>query len=219
VPSDNRPGKNPPVLSTVGEHDQGGEATPVSEEGLTGKSTQNGKAGAENGGEVNPGRLMPTKLPRFKARKKNEPYKKVRRIWLESDFLLSDAYRKLPCGARDVLNIFLYKRRMKKIKTPAGRTNGWIIWNNGEITFHYREAKEQLGMPNKTFTASIDRLVDHGIIDITEQGSGYDRRPTKYAFSERWRKYGTSEFQNKPRRKVKTQHGFLKPKKERGGGT
>ena len=92
-----------------------------------------------------------------------------------------------------------------KLKTKKGRSNDWIIENNGEIVFTYAEAEKQ-GIGRREFRNAIDQLVDKGFLDITHQGSGGHKGDTsKYALSERWKDYGTKEFQptRTPRKKDK----------------
>jgi hypothetical protein len=71
-----------------------------------------------------------------------------------------------------------------------------IITNNGEIIFTYGEAKE-LGIKSPdTFFKVIRELVeDKGFIDVAESGHWYEKKPTKYSISQRWKRYGTSDYE------------------------
>ncbi|MFC1651315.1 hypothetical protein ACFL2X_07065 [Candidatus Latescibacterota bacterium] len=71
-----------------------------------------------------------------------------------------------------------------------------MIRNNGEIVFTYDEAKEY-GLSKDVFTRSIDKLVQVGFLDIEKIGG--NRNPNNYALSDRWMKYGTSNFEEKIR--------------------
>jgi hypothetical protein len=83
--------------------------------------------------------------------------------------------------------------RKKTSKHKKGYKN-LTITNNGEIMFTYGEAKE-LGMrSSETFGRVIRELVERGFIDIALQGNWYQKEPTKFAISERWKRYGTPDF-------------------------
>ena len=96
------------------------------------------------------------------------------------------------------LNFCLKKQVDKNGNKQHPRESDWIITNNGEITYYYSEAQKQ-GISRGAFSKAIDQLVEKGFIDITVPGRGAARIATKYAFSERWRKYGTADFESVPR--------------------
>ena len=115
-------------------------------------------------------------------------------------FYASDAYWSLNGSAIKVLEIFYLKRQLidskiaQKLKIPSDSAK--MIRNNGEIIFTYKEA-EEYGISNDVFTKSIDKLIYVGFIDISEIGG--NRIPNKYAMSNRWIKYGTSDAETKRR--------------------
>jgi len=85
----------------------------------------------------------------------------------------------------------------------SDRKNGgkrWDIINDGEITFTYKEAK-MMGISTPTFARAIDQLVRFGFIEIKRTGQGLCKSTTHYAFSGRWRNYGTDKFIEKFRPK------------------
>ncbi len=93
----------------------------------------------------------------------------------------------------------------------AGRAGKekWIIKNNGEIIFSYAMGKSELDMAPTTFMRSIDKLVDHGLIDITYSGSGGRKGDcSKYSISSRWKNFGTDAFIKKSRPKDLRHVGF-----------
>jgi hypothetical protein len=104
---------------------------------------------------------------------------------------------------------------MKPVNPKKGREKDFFIANNGKIVFTYAEAKKELGMPSSTFMKSIDKLIEVGLIDVIHAGSG-GRSPDGlhgdvglYAISERWKKYGTPDFEVKTRQKDdRTGRGF-----------
>jgi len=60
--------------------------------------------------------------------------------------------------------------------------------------FTYAEARD-LGICNSSrFFTILKQLVAIGFLDPEHQGGAYGKDPSSYAFSERWKKYGTSEF-------------------------
>ena len=123
-------------------------------------------------------------------------------IWFEKDLLRSEAFRSLRGKAWIVYLDFLKKRTWQKLKHKS-RSDSYVIINNGEITYSYKEA-ELKGTSKDQFRNAIDELQAKGFIDIREYGSGgHDRKQTKYIIDDRWRKYGTSDFRppRKPRRK------------------
>ncbi len=109
---------------------------------------------------------------------------------------------------KTVLGHFWCKRRPVKNK----KTGEWYLLNNGEIMYTYDEAKRN-GILASRFTRSLDNLIKYGWLDITRTGAGQVRTTTLYAMSERWRKWGTAEFQEAARPKKARWHdriGFQK---------
>jgi hypothetical protein len=87
----------------------------------------------------------------------------------------------------------------------------WDIANNGEIVFTYKEAKEKYGISYGAFRDAIDELRDKGFVDIAESGAGLYKSANLYAISDRWRLYGTPEYEKpKPRPKGPMNRGFQK---------
>ncbi|MBA7581159.1 hypothetical protein ES708_23061 [subsurface metagenome] len=72
--------------------------------------------------------------------------------------------------------------------------------NERHIIFTYKEAIKI--MNNITFIKSRDRLLENGLIDIVKRG-GFNKEPTIYGLSDRWKKFGTKEFVKFNRRKIK----------------
>ncbi len=117
--------------------------------------------------------------------------------WVEREIIESDAFTGLPGKAPIVYYHFLLKRRKNK-----DRKGKWHWWNLRELTFSYREA-EELGISNRAFNLAIDKLIEHGFIDIIEPGNGLvEGKCTLYGLSERWRKFGTPEFVPAKRKKA-----------------
>ena len=70
--------------------------------------------------------------------------------------------------------------------------------NADDISLTYKEAGKYMNA--RTFTKSIDELIEHGFIKIVRQ-SWTSRECNIYAFSENWKRFGTTEFLMEPRRK------------------
>lgn len=121
-------------------------------------------------------------------------------IYLERQMLKSEVFRRLPAKAIVILMDFLSKRQVAPRKTSKGDTT-YTITNNGEIEYCFSEA-EKKGISKQSFNHNRDILLERGFIDIAHSGCG-GRKGDKnlYAISNRWRKWGTSEFEYRKRDK------------------
>ena len=99
--------------------------------------------------------------------------------------------------------LFLSKRQLKRL----GKDKSPTIANNDEIVFTYDEA-EDYGIGRQAFMRGRDQLIEHGFIDIAKTGAGLYQSETWYFISQRWKKYGTDDFQPKVREKRKQDFGF-----------
>ena len=109
------------------------------------------------------------------------------------DLLHSKAYRDLTYGpAIKVLNWFYEKIRVEVNKKKRGKDRYRII-NDGDIDFTYREAIFR-GLTPQKFSKALRELHQFGFIDIKKPGSALKGDFTVFAFSERWKAYGTSDF-------------------------
>jgi hypothetical protein len=125
-------------------------------------------------------------------------------IWIEREMILSPAFRKLNGRAMEVLLLFLYRRQW----SLPSRKGKWYTTNNGEIVFPYKEAKKRFKIPKSSFARAIDKLMEHGFIDIAHLGGGLIGDCTKYSISNRWRNYDTDRFVQKKRPKDTRGFGF-----------
>lgn len=78
--------------------------------------------------------------------------------------------------------------------------------NEDNISFTYAEG-ERL-MNKRTFTKSIDQLIDLGFIKIVRQG-WTTREPNIYGFSDQWQRYGLEELKISSRSKRATSRGKI----------
>jgi hypothetical protein len=141
--------------------------------------------------------------------------RRYRKFFLERDLLFAKAFWSLPADAVRVYLIFLNKLVVKRpLASKEKRKWGYIVVNNGELRFTFKEGKEKFGIPNKQFGRTIDRLIESGFLDIAQRGDGMHRQPTLYAVSERWRLFGTTEFKPATRAKRNLHYGFCRPKRK-----
>ena len=125
-------------------------------------------------------------------------------IWIEREMILSSAFHKLNGRAIEVLLLFLYRRQWSQ----PSQKGKWYTTNNGEIVFPYKEAKKRFKIPKSSFARAIDKLMEHGFIDIAHLGGGLIGDCTRYSISGRWRKYGTDSFVQQKRPKDTRGFGF-----------
>lgn len=124
-------------------------------------------------------------------------------IVIDKMLIRSKAFRSLNGNAIVVLLDFLMKRRIKKIKGTNGRRGEAVILNNGQIEYSYTEALSKAPSISRVkFVKALDELIKHGFIDIIKQGNGGVRGDKSlYSISDRWKKFGTTEFIEAERRK------------------
>ncbi len=138
-----------------------------------------------------------------------------RDVLLPWDLLESNAFLELK-GAKSirVLIRFYQKRRWAKVRRR-------IEYISESMAFTYSEAQE-LGIGPSRFHEIIPELHRLGFIDIEHQGGGLMKDYSRYSISNRWRKYGTPDFEHKekprsvrPGRDIRT----LKQRKTQAAGT
>ena len=115
---------------------------------------------------------------------------------LEPDLIESEAFLSLSSvAAMKVLIRFHQKAHRKRTKGKSKNLGKMVITNNGDIVFTYAEALE-LGIPKATFVRALKELVEtKGFIDIAEPGNWFLKQPTKFAISQRWKRYGTPDYE------------------------
>ena len=129
---------------------------------------------------------------------------KSKNIWIEREMILSPAFHKLNGRSMKVLLLFLIRRQWKQ----AGRKGKWCTTNDGQIVFPYKEAKKIFKIPKSSFARAIDKLMEHGFIDIAHLGGGLIGDCTRYFISSRWKYYDTDHFIQKKRPKDTRGFGF-----------
>ena len=121
---------------------------------------------------------------------------------LEPALIESDAFLNLSGKAAIVCLIRFHQKAYRKNTRGKKGLKNLTITNNGEIIFTEAEAKELGIKSSETFQRVLREFIeDKGFIDISESGNWYLKKPTKFAISERWKRYGTPEYekQEKPR--------------------
>ena len=116
---------------------------------------------------------------------------------LELALIESNAFLNLSGKAALVCLIRFHQKAYKKRQSRKKRgMKDLVITNNGEIVFTYAEARELGIKSTDTFHRVIRELVEgKGFIDIAEFGNWYEKKPTKFSISERWKKYGTIDYE------------------------
>lgn len=93
-----------------------------------------------------------------------------------------------------VLLEFYRRRKIHKPKDRRGKHSKPVILNNGELVFTFRDATQRMKLSQTTFSRALTELVALGFLDVAEPPCGLHRQPTKWALSERWRRYGQTDF-------------------------
>jgi hypothetical protein len=123
-------------------------------------------------------------------------YKIRTNIWIEWDMFYSEAFRCLSASAIKTLMRCFQKRKWEKKKVHGKKQ---IVYIDDGFTFPYTEAAA-LGIAGDTqHWKNMKKLVEVGFLEVVHQGGWYQKHEREkdysvYKHSERWRKYGTSEF-------------------------
>lgn len=136
--------------------------------------------------------------------------KKNRNIWFDRALFESKAFMALKTAtAHKILAIFWTKRQMEQLGRKGKEQ--WNIRNNGEIVFTYKKAEADYGIKPGAFKRGIRELREKGFIDIASSGMGVHRVTNLYEISDRWKNYGTDNYEPpKPRKKGPINRGFQK---------
>jgi hypothetical protein len=136
-------------------------------------------------------------------------------LYIERAILRSEAYLTLK-KTKSIPIYFHFRTRMKMEHTGKGKQKKWVCTNNGKIVFPYSDAKK-LGCSTKQFFDAKKELIEHGFIDVNNDGGIYDGDASTYIISERWRKFGANDFEFKTLLKDKREgRGFTAARKKYG---
>ena len=132
--------------------------------------------------------------------RKDKKYRFRVDIWLGHEMFYSEPFRLLSAKASWVLLRFLQKRKWVYPRR-SGTMKRKPIYDNTGIVFTYAEANH-FGISTSTFHTITKTLVRLGFIDVEHQGGAYGQDYSRYAISDRWRRYGTPEFREVIKRRV-----------------
>jgi hypothetical protein len=124
---------------------------------------------------------------------RNAKYQLRRDVFVGWGILESAAFQTLSAAGIRILLRFLQKRTWVKVKKKT-------IYENGGLSFTYTEAN-LMGIKGTTFYEAIVRLIEIGFIDLEHQGGAYGKDYSRYVISERWRDFGTDNFQRVEKRR------------------
>ena len=123
------------------------------------------------------------------AEKRNVNKKLPPFVPLPLDMLESHAYQELPHSAAKALVFFLYKPIKAHIYFRDPKFYAW------QFEFTYAEAG-QWGFAKATWNRCLRDLLSHGFIDLVSKGDlkSRGRSSSRFVLSQRWRNYGTLQF-------------------------
>lgn len=132
-----------------------------------------------------------------------QKFKIKRKIMIDPDMFYSEAFKGLSASALKTLMRCLQKRKWDKVKIHRKKQN---VYRNDDFIFPYREAAF-LGIGTTQHWTNIKKLIEVGFIDLVCQGGWYQKNEREkdysvYKLSERWKKYGTPDFQEIKKSKV-----------------
>jgi hypothetical protein len=114
------------------------------------------------------------------------------KIWIDPEMYASDPFITLSASALRTLLRCLQKRKWE-------RKRGKIVYVNEGFTFPYTEAA-RLKIGTTQHWKNMRQLVELGFIDVVHQGGWYQKHEREkdysvYRLSDRWKQYGTKEFE------------------------
>jgi hypothetical protein len=126
-------------------------------------------------------------------RQKTRGYRLKRMAWVEPEMMESEAFRSLDRRPLWVLLRFHQKVTWSEMKQGGRKVK---VYEKTGLVFTYHEA-EGFGIPSGTFLRSIRILVEKGFLDVEYRGGrmGQGRDYSRFKLSDRWRKWGTNDFQ------------------------
>ena len=125
-------------------------------------------------------------------------------IWIKSDMFYSEAFKSLTRSAMLILMRCLQKRKGERQKIHGEKQT--IYFNDGFI-FPYSEMESLFKIGGTTCWKNVKKLIEVGFLDLVYQGGWYQKHERErdfsvYKYSERWRNYGTPEFEKVEKKKV-----------------
>lgn len=126
-------------------------------------------------------------------------YKIKNQIWIEPDMFYSEAWHALGKSA-SVINTLLRCLQKRKWEYQKINKKRERIYTNDGFTFPYHEAAGLKIAGTTQYWKNLRKLVEVGFLDPVHQGGWYTKKEkakdySVYKFSDRWRAYGTPDFQ------------------------
>jgi hypothetical protein len=125
-----------------------------------------------------------------------EDYKRKSKRWairVDYELLHSEAFRSLRYAP--TLKVLCWSYEKRKIRKTGSRKNRYQEIDD-PFSFTFSEAALR-GLTHKQFGRAIRELYGRGFLELEKHGSGMHKDFSLYCFSERWRKFGTPEFERK----------------------
>ena len=119
--------------------------------------------------------------------------------YYRNEVWFSEAFKKLPRSAIDLLQCFATEIRKKQ----KGRK--WPIVNNGEISVTQSQFLKLTGYSKSTYIKERNRLIEHGFLIITYLGGGGSGDRSLYKLlicddipkeKQRWRRYPKEDWKH-----------------------
>ena len=122
--------------------------------------------------------------------------------YYKNEVWFSEAFKKLPRSAIDLLQCFATEIRKKQSKRKNGK---WEITNNGELSCTESQFRKLTGYSKGTYIKVRNLLIEHGFLKITYQGGGGSGDRSMYKLlicddvpeeKQRWRKYPNESWKH-----------------------
>ena len=129
------------------------------------------------------------------------------KILIDAEMFYSEPFNALSASALRTLMRCLQKRKWKKERV-GGRKK--IVYTNEGFIFPYAEAAF-LNIGTTQFWKNMNQLIALGFIDLVYRGGWYQKHERErdysvYRLSDRWKKYGTPEFERVVKEKKLAPH-------------
>ncbi|MGA3279903.1 MAG: hypothetical protein ABSD50_02835 [Smithella sp.] len=139
-------------------------------------------------------------------------------IWIEPEIFYSKAFEAIKRAGSTIVTLMrcLQKRKWEYQKT---RRKKQVVYLDDGFIFPYDEAAF-LGIGTTQHWKNIHKLIEVGFLDVIHQGGWYQKHNKEkdysvYKFSDRWRKYGTPEFEKVEKPKVLPESSYIRKHMER----
>lgn len=139
-----------------------------------------------------------------------------RDILIDDEVFYSEAFNSLSASAMRTFMRCLQKRSWKKERVNGKKQ---IVYTNPDFIFPYAEAAF-LGIGTTQHWKNMKHLIEVGFIDLVYQGGWYQRHErekdySRYRLSDRWKKYGTPQFEHKEKEKVLLKDYYIRENMKR----